>query len=284
MRKRNSLNSLSSVAATACWVAASRALESEADDALFNDPFARPLAGERGFAILESAAVFRKGSQRSPYVTLRTRFIDDVIHDAVTHARIRQVVLLAAGMDARAVRFDWPSELRWFEVDRSEIFALKEPVLSAAGARATCGRTIVSADLAREWVDPLTKAGFDPSKPAMFVVEGLLMYLEPGDVERLLSTLSGVAASGSRFIADVVNDAMINSTYTIEMMDMLRKMGCPWRFATSQPKEFFEQFGWRVTVRTPADPEVGRGRWPYPPVPESVPGVPRVYFVTGERE
>jgi methyltransferase (TIGR00027 family) len=276
-------NTLSSVAATACWVAASRALESERDDALFRDPYARALAGERGFAILEAAAAFRQGSPQSPYVSVRTRFIDDVINETVSRRGVSQVVLLAAGMDARAMRIHWAADLCWFEVDRAEIFAIKEPILSAAGARATCGRTIVAADLAQEWVPPLTQAGFNPARPTMFVVEGLLMYLERADVDRLLSTMSGIAAVGSRFVADVVNEVMIDSTYTRELMNTLREMGCPWRFGTNRPREFFERFGWSVTERTPAESEISRGRWPYPPVPESATGVPRVYFVTGDR-
>ena len=103
------------------------------------------------------------------------KLIDDLLHHAVWKDGLRQVVLLAAGLDARAFRFDWPSDLRWFEIDRGEIFDHKESVLASMNASATCDRKIVRADLERDWITPLTAAGFDRSRPAFFVVEGLVM-------------------------------------------------------------------------------------------------------------
>jgi methyltransferase (TIGR00027 family) len=260
-----------------------RALESEAPRPLFNDPYARELAGPYGFEVLKAAQDSSGTPPRNPYVVIRTRFIDDQIGNAVAGAGIRQVVLLAAGLDARAFRFDWPADLWWFEVDRDEIFRHKEPVLSRTGARASCRRTVVSADLEHEWVSLLAAASFVASRPTLFVVEGLLVYLERPAVEALLSTISGIASPGSRLITDVVNEDMLTSVYTRPMVERLREMNCSWRFGTSQPEAFFEAFGWRVTLNTPGEPHVGHGRWEYPTLPESVPGIPRTYFVTGRR-
>jgi methyltransferase (TIGR00027 family) len=278
---------LSPVGSTSCWVAAARALESESPDALFSDPYARRLAGETGLAMVKSAAgeLLRSADPRNAYLSIRTRFIDDAVARAVRERGIAQVVMVAAGMDARAFRFDWPAELRWFEVDRAEIFEQKEAVLAKMGAVARCRRAVVRADLEHEWSGPLVEAGFDAARPALFVIEGLLVYLEAAAVERIMETVAELAAAaGSGVVADVVNQDMLTSVYTREMMARLAGMGCGWRFGTNDPRGFFERFGWQaVTVNTPDEPAVGHGRWPHPRVPESVAGIPRSYFVSGWR-
>jgi methyltransferase (TIGR00027 family) len=278
---------MSPVGSTSCWVAAARAVESESSDALFSDPYARRLAGETGMAMVKSAAgeLLRSADPRNAYLSIRTRFIDDAIVGAVRRERggIAQVVMVAAGMDARAFRFDWPPELRWFEVDRAEIFGQKEAVLAEMGAVARCRRALVQADLEHDWSGPLAEAGFDAARPALFVIEGLLVYLEAAAVEQVMGTVAEVAAAGSGVVADVVNEDMLTSVYTREMMARLAEMGCGWRFGTNDPRGFFERFGWRVTVNTPDEAEVGHGRWPHPSVPEAVAGIPRSYFVSGWR-
>jgi methyltransferase (TIGR00027 family) len=273
---------MSPVGATSCLVAAARAVESESAGALFHDPYARALAGEDGFAAVRAAAGLG-AEQRDAFLAIRTRFIDDFLKEAVFKRGVGQVVLLAAGMDARAFRFDWPAELRWFEVDRAEIFERKEPVLAGLGARARCRRATVVADLEHDWVAPLTAAGFDPARPAVFVVEGLLVYLEPEAVERLMTAVARVACAGSGLVTDVMNREMLTSPYTQPVVERFRAMGCAWRFGTSEPREFFERFGWRVAVNTADEPEVAHGRWTYPRPPELVPGMPRAYFVSGWR-
>lgn len=262
-------------------------MESESADALFHDPYARTLAGDGGFAMVKSAAgeLWRTTDPRNAYLSIRTRFIDDAIERAVRERGIAQVVMVAAGMDARAFRFDWPPQLRWFEVDRAEIFERKERLLADMGAVARCRRAVVRADLEHDWAKPLAEAGFDAARPALFVIEGLLVYLEAAAVERVMGTVAELAApEGSGLVADVINEDMLTSAYTREMMARLAEMGCGWRFGTNDPRGFFERFGWRgVSVEKPGEVEVGRARWPYPNVPESVAGIPRSYFVSGWR-
>src|SRR4029450_11462013 len=101
----------------------------------------------------------------------------------------------------------------WFEVDRAEIFAHKGPILAKLGARASCDRVTVVADLEHDWVAPLAAAGFDAARPALFVVEGLLVYLEPAAVERLMQGVTGVASPGSGLVADVMNAEMLTSPH-----------------------------------------------------------------------
>ena len=115
------------------------------------------------------------------------------------------------------------------------------------------------------------------------MIEGLLVYLPPAAVEKLMGTVAALAAPGSGVVADVVNEDMLTSGYTREMIARLAEMGCGWHFATSSPRAFFERFGWQVTLRTPDEADVAHGRWPHPKVPEWVPGIPRSYFVVGWR-
>ena len=117
--------SMSAVGQTARWVAASRALESESADPLYRDPFARALAGETGFTMLSTMrAVMGAPDTKSadPFLTIRTKYLDDGLLSAVRDGEITQVVIVAAGMDARAFRLDWPAGTTLFEVDRDDVF------------------------------------------------------------------------------------------------------------------------------------------------------------------
>src|SRR5947208_1011203 len=104
---------MSPVGQTSRWVAASRALEANQPAPLFSDPFAQFLAGEEGFAMMRRASLWRGGEADAPnpFLSIRTRVFDDALLAAVRDKQLDQVVLLAAGMDARAFRFDWPATL-----------------------------------------------------------------------------------------------------------------------------------------------------------------------------
>ncbi len=174
---------MSGVGNTARWIAASRAKESELALPLFSDPYARELSGDAGFELQKSmrAAMGAPGDGPDLYLSIRTKFLDDALVHAVRARGLQQVVILAAGMDTRAFRIPWPSGVKVFEVDRDEIFDHKEAVLGRAGASPSCERHVVRADLARPWAAALPAAGFERSKPAAFLVEGLLMYLDEAE-------------------------------------------------------------------------------------------------------
>lgn len=279
---------MSPVGLTAQWVAASRALETESGNPLYSDPFARDLAGPVGFAMnaAASAATGADAAKPSPHLTIRTKFLDDGILAAVTEmdGGLSQAVILAAGMDARAFRLAWPAGLTLFEVDRDDIFDRKEAILARLGAEPACERRIVRADLAQPWTQKLVDAGFDPRKPAAFLAEGLLMYLdEPGAV-RLFEAIQTIAAPGSWIGMDLVNTHMLTSSYTAGLMKGLTKAGCPWNFGVDDPQELLAKYGWQATVASAGDPEASYGRWPYPPMPRGIPGMPRTFFVKAVRQ
>lgn len=274
--------SMTGVGNTARWIAASRAKESELALPLFSDPYARELSGEAGFELQRHmrAAMGAQGDGPDLYLSIRTKFLDDALVAAVRTRSLHQVVILAAGMDTRAFRIPWPSGVKVFEVDRDEIFDHKEAVLGRAGASPSCDRHVVRADLARPWATTLTAAGFDRSKPAAFLVEGLLMYLEEAEAQALLTAIGSVAASGSWIALDAVNPEVLTSPYMSRYMHALREAGSPWKFGIEDPESFFRQRGWAATVVQPGDPEASFGRWPFPTAPRGVPGMPRTFFVT----
>ena len=82
---------------------------------------------------------------------------------------------------------------------------------------------------------------------------------------------------------DVINAEMLTSPYTAGLIKMLDSVGCPWKFGTSSPAEFLGQYGWSATLTSPGDPEANYGIWPFPPMPQYLPDVPRSWFVRAGR-
>lgn len=257
------------VALTALWVAAWRADESERSDALFNDPLARALAGPEGFELLQAArdvAVIE-----APFVPVRTIFFDRRI------VRGSQVVLLGAGMDTRAFRLRWPSGTRVFEVDLPELLALKEQRLGGVTPR--CVRIPVPADLTGDWVVALEERGFRPELASVWLLEGLLLYLDESVVRSLLARVDALSAAGSTLLADVIGWTMLWMPQLQPLHEFFRELGAPWKFGTDEPEELLEPLGWEVSAYDlgSVGAEVGRLAWPV--IPRAIPGVPRSFLV-----
>jgi methyltransferase (TIGR00027 family) len=113
---------------------------------LFRDPFAERLAGERCRELL-AAALASAGEQATTQIVVRTRFWDEALLDAAGKAA--QVVILAAGMDARAYRLGWPDGTAVYELDQPQVIAAKSGLL--AGEQPRCRRVPVGVDLADDW-------------------------------------------------------------------------------------------------------------------------------------
>jgi hypothetical protein len=148
MESATRATSMHPVAMTARGAAAQRARESERPDRLICDPWARALAGEEGFAMLE---LFERRHPRiwddaaQACVAIHTRFFDEIAR-RISGEGVRQVVLVGAGMDTRAFRLVWPVGTSLYELDRSELLDLKEEVLRRAGAQAGCRRVPLAVD------------------------------------------------------------------------------------------------------------------------------------------
>jgi methyltransferase (TIGR00027 family) len=244
------------VGATALMTAAARAVETERADgrALLSDDLARALAGEKGFELLAEAA--RTGvpssSAGSAVFVVRHRFFDDVLKD-LTGRGVRQVVLVAAGLDTRAFRLEWPTGTRLFEIDQPPVLAYKDAVLASRGAQAQCNRQEVPADLREDWPTALLARGFDPEHPAVWVAEGILFYIPEPSVHRLLDDMRRLSATGSHLLADVLGT---DGGPPQEVKDMFASWEAPFVFFSNDPRELMRSHGWEAEVI--AMDEVGR--------------------------
>jgi methyltransferase (TIGR00027 family) len=205
----------SSVGATATMVAAARAMASAAPEPVINDQFAAPLVravGVNFFTKLVDGQLTESDLGDDPQMNIarfangmaaRTRFFDDFF-TAAGDAGVRQAVILAAGLDARAYRLDWPVGTVVFEIDQPEVIAFKSQTLTELGAQPTADRRTVAVDLRDDWVSALRSAGFDPAAPTAWIAEGLFGYLPPEAQDKLLALMTENSAPGSRIAAEAV--------------------------------------------------------------------------------
>lgn len=262
------------VASTGLLVAAIRANESTREDRLFIDPYADKLAGETGRAIL-AAAIAEAGEQSTVQIVVRTRFLDDALRRAAGAAR--QVVLLAAGMDARAYRLAWPDDTTVYELDQPAVIEAKADILADDQPR--CRRVAIGVDLADDWPAALTTAGFDARKPAVWLIEGLLQYLDESAVRTLFDRVNALSAPNSTVLYDIVGKSLLESPAMAPLLNKMAAQGSPWRFGTDEPGELAERHGWKAVVTDIAEQGNRWNRWFAPAVPMDVPDVPRGYFV-----
>jgi len=209
----------SSVGVTATMVAAARAMASRADRPLINDRFAEPLVRAVGVDLLArlasgeldpnelndvhdgTAGSAGAMSRMADNMAVRTKFFDDFFMGA-TQAGIKQVVILASGLDSRAYRLGWPAGTVVYEVDQPQVIEFKSGTLAELGAAPTADRRVVAVDLRDDWPTALRTAGFDPAQPTAWSAEGLLGYLPPEAQDRLLDTITELSAPGSRFATE----------------------------------------------------------------------------------
>jgi methyltransferase (TIGR00027 family) len=197
---------LAGVSLTALAVAGVRARESLRADRLFDDPLAAAFlaAGGRRRPSAEEGGEFDADAQRAlealaTSVVIRTAYLDERLLDAA-RAGCRQVAVLGAGLDTRAFRLAWPDGVRLFELDTSEVLDFKDRVLGAVGAAPACERIALEVDLRGGWPATLRTAGLRDADPVAWLVEGLLTYFEPAEVERLMDELGALSAPGSRLV------------------------------------------------------------------------------------
>ncbi len=205
-----------SVGVTATGVAVGRALASRVANPLINDPFAEPLVRAVGIDFftwlasgeLDPAAVGGGSTfdmrQASDMMAIRTRFFDDFFMKAADSG-IRQAVILASGLDARAYRLPWPAATVVYEIDQPEVIEFKTKVLGELGAAPTADSRAVGIDLRQDWPAALRQAGFDPAQPTAWSAEGLLAFLPPEAQDRLLDDISALSAPGSGFTAENIS-------------------------------------------------------------------------------
>jgi methyltransferase (TIGR00027 family) len=226
-----------SVGATATGVAVGRALASRGANPLINDPFAEPLVRAVGVEFftrlargeLNPAEVDDNGEwgmqRMRDVMAVRTRFFDDFFVEA-TNGGIRQAVILAYGLDARAYRLPWPAGTMMYEIDQPRVIEFKTTTLYELGAAPTADRRAVGMDLRHDWPTALRGAGLDPTAPTAWSAEGLMPFLPPEIQDRLLDDITMLSAAGSRLATENVPDA---GRLVPRMADRMREVTDRWR-------------------------------------------------------
>jgi methyltransferase (TIGR00027 family) len=241
----------SGVGETALGAAMMRAEEGERVDRLFDDPFAAAFLAAAPDPFPDGPdpddpqiAELKEAFQTN--VAVRTRFFDDFLR-SVCAGGCRQVVLLAAGLDSRAFRLEWPASVRLFELDLPEVFSFKEAVLASCGAAPGCERITVAVDLRADWPRELAKAGFEASRPAAWTIEGLLSYLTDEAATRLLADVSALSGRASHLALDTAHlddDATLTRARDLPGLDGISTM---WHGGVrGDPGALLERNGWQV--------------------------------------
>lgn len=271
----------SSVGATATLVAAARAAASKEEQPLIDDPYAEPLVRAVGIDFFTKMAGGELPStedqtavgvaRMADNMAVRTRFFDEFFRRAADSG-IRQAVILASGLDARAYRLDWPAGMLVFEIDQPDVIAFKTETLADLGATPTCDRRPVAVDLRDDWAGALHKAGFEQQSPTAWSAEGLLGYLPPDAQDRLLDTVTALSAPGSQVAIDCAPPiAPKDEDQTRESMrahaDRWREQGLDLDFGDlvylgerNEPSGYLEDHGWQSSNRSVNELLLASGR------------------------
>lgn len=252
---------LAGVGRTALGVAQVRAHETTRPDRLFDDPYASAFVAAMPDAAIDLDHMTdeqrRMGIKFALHAIIRTRFYDDYL----IAANLRQVVLLAAGLDTRAFRLAWPGRTHVFEVDLPEVLAFKQKVLDARAAAPRCLRTTVAADLREDWPAALESAGFDPTRPTAWLLEGLLVYLDQESVGRLMTTVDDHSAPASQIAFEYTTPDTTAILASAQTTGGLTDFSSLWRDgATVDTMQWLRDHGWQPTVHGLAALAEGYGR------------------------
>ena len=278
----------SSVGATATMVAAARAMATTAENPLINDPFADPLVRAVGvdfFTRLVTGELRPEdldtdnesvGMQRmTDNMAVRTKFFDDFFLTATgggnsadaTASGIRQAVILASGLDARAYRLAWPAGTTVYEIDQPEVIEFKTKTLAGLDAKPKADRRTIAIDLRNDWPKALLDNGFDPSQATAWIAEGLLIYLPPEAQDLLFDRINELSAPGSRVATEHIPDiTMFSDERSEQIRERFKKYGhdiemkdLVYHGERSHVIDYLAGHGWDVTAQKTPDAYVANG-------------------------
>ena len=226
-----------SVGSTALGVAAARAAETESENPLIQDPFARAFldaAGDGMWSLTADPRLSAELSEVAPdlrahmqvmidFMAVRTAYFDELFLNAVSSG-IRQVVILAAGLDARAWRLPWPDGTTVYELDQAKVLEFKSTTLQDRGAQPTSRLVSVAVDLRQDWPTALQEAGFDASRPSVWSAEGLLRYLPAQAQDLLFERINSLSPSGSRLATNAPAKSALNPDLLAHQREQSQRM------------------------------------------------------------
>ncbi|PXX54923.1 methyltransferase (TIGR00027 family) [Nocardia tenerifensis] len=247
---------VSRVGRTALFVAASRAAESKQADALIQDEFAELFVVASGDPdtnrLINDPELWAQSSLSTGFIGLRSKFFDNHFLAAAANG-VRQAVILAAGLDARAYRLDWSPGMVVYEIDQPKVLEFKREVLTYADALPKADRREVVVDLREDWPAALIGAGFDPAVPTVWSAEGLLPYLPGAAQDALFARINELSAPGSRVAGDTVEIGADFRLLAEQQAEQLRatKVDLTELFYTDDrldPAEWLTKQGWTATI------------------------------------
>lgn len=207
------------VGRTALAVAAARAWESAAEHPLVIDRYAS-LFLDAAAGVTFDLPPERKRSITN-YGAARTKWFDDFF-TAAGAAGVTQVVILAAGLDARAWRLPWVTDTVIYELDLPKVLEFKSQTLAAAGAQPAARYVPVAVDLRDDWTQALAAAGFDHTEPTAWSAEGLLPYLSSDAQDVLFERIALYSARGSRVAVEAFNPAFFEPENLVRHRDRMK--------------------------------------------------------------
>jgi methyltransferase (TIGR00027 family) len=254
------------ISRTSLFIAGIRAIETEKEDRLFEDPFAADLAGEEIMTEIKSWE--KENDETIPIVVIRVSFFDDFLLSV--NSKVQQVVMLGAGMDTRAFRLPLSADTNFYELDRPEILETKNSFLKDIPPK--CNLYAIAANLEENtWIARLLAKGYRTDLPSIWILEGLLYYLQEEEANNLLKTISDLSAKESWIGADLMNQK------TLQEPDDWAKY---WHFGCDNPEKLFAEYGWKASVVQPGDEGVRYDRFSKRPLSREISDIARHFFVT----
>ena len=229
------------VSDTALLVAVYRADESDRSDAVFHDPYARMLAGERGQKIVETMESGRKNSWS---FIARTFLFDEFILQHVNEG-YDMVINLACGLDTRPYRLALPASLTWIDIDLPEMITYMNTKM--AGEKANCKLERIALDLSlRNERFILFKELASRGKKILVVAEGLIGYLDDRAAGSLAYDLSR-EKNFKHWVLDIMSPGLLPLVQQ-EMGSLLDDANAPLVFAPKEGENFFRLFKWNPLI------------------------------------
>jgi methyltransferase (TIGR00027 family) len=232
-------------------------METDRPNALFHDPFAAKLAGERGRKIIGSLP--RQAFIGGWSVVIRTRIIDDFIQAAIAEG-VDTILNLGAGLDTRPYRMELPESLRWIEVDYPHVIGLKEIRLSGETPRCRLERLrldLADVEARQTFLDEVA----DQSKNILVLTEAVTPYLSEDAVSSLGTDLRS-HASIRYWVADYFSPASYEYRRRSGMSQAMKN--APFLFEPKDYFGFFAQIGWKPKETRYFATEAERLRRPAP--------------------
>jgi methyltransferase (TIGR00027 family) len=232
------------VSDTAFWVAYFRWVETQRKDALFRDPLAIKLCGERGVELARRMGIERAMAWS---MALRTWIIDRYILDAI-QGGVDMVVNLGAGLDTRPYRLDISSDFQWVEVDFSHVVDYKNQVL--ADDKPICRLERIACDLSVDAEREALLARLnDRAQRILVLTEGVVPYLSNDEAGRLARDLAA-QSQVEWWLTDYFSPFFLKLSARGKIQRHLAK-NAPFRFnAGPEPLDwptFFAATGWQVS-------------------------------------